>query len=440
MDTIHFRTADLPVEFCQLPATDQLLLIRAATELYTHMKEELFVSWAASEETTRADRWREEGRREVVAEKRVLAAALTAAEATAEALRATMDRKVEERVADRIAIVRAECETDKMREMLVLRERIAAAEGKEKFVEMVVQSNETIQARVHELEEQLTQYRQAKTKSSHAIGKAGEAEVYDMLMNTVCPAFQFATVKDMSQISHSADFHLTVMGEDGSKIKILVDSKKYNKPVSSAECLKLHADVDADDEARAGLLVSLKTHIQTAKTFQISRTEKNRPVMYLTFQHTEESQRSKILCWAVRVLQSIAVEKNFNDRQHMIDRIELFLNSFNREIKSMDCNIKTLMKSIDGFKKIRNDLVKKITNFRNNDTISDDGGAVADNGSEGDIDIIEHVDDNSVTVTEITTEDTICSAIRKDGGRCKSKRAINSELCKYHGRRAVGGS
>jgi hypothetical protein len=193
-----------------------------------------------------------------------------------------------------------------------------------------------------------------------------------MLVNNVCPAFQFATVKDMSHVSHAADFHLTVMGEDGSKIKILVDSKNYNKPVSTAECLKLHSDVDADDEARAGLLVSLQTHIQTAKSFQIRRTEKNRPVMYLTFQHTEDTQRSEILCWAVRVLQSIAIEKNADDRQHMIERLEVFLNSFNHEIKSMDCNIKSLMKNVDAFKKIRNDMMQKITKFRNNEVIDDD--------------------------------------------------------------------
>lgn len=386
-----------------------------------HMKEELFVSWAATEETTRAERWREEGRREIVTEKRALAAALAAAEATAEALRATVDRKVEERVADRIAIVRAECETDKMREMLVLRERIATAEGKDKYIEslegnvsLLRDKHATLEARYAELNTQLLEVTTSNTKSSHAIGKAGEAEVYDMLMNTVCPAFQFATVKDMSQINHSADFHLTVMGEDGSKIKILVDSKKYNKPVSTVECLKLHADVDADDEARAGLLVSLQTHIQTAKTFQIRRTEKNRPVMYLTFQNTDESQRGEILCWAVRVLQAIAVEKNFNDRQHMIDRIEIFLNSFNSEIKDMDVTIRSLMKNVDAMKVIRNNIVGKITKFRTMDEIEEDTSQ----------DVIEHIINEPI--------DTQCNAIKSDGKRCLNRRFGDGDTCKIH--------
>jgi len=436
LKTIQFRATDLPTEFCQLPAADQLLLIRAATNLYTHMKDELFDAWNATDEAERAERWRDEGRREVGSEKRALAAALSAAEATAEALRVTIDRKVEERVHDRIGTLRAEYEMGHMREMLVLREKLATLEGKEKFVEMIVADNVMIQGRVRELERELEKFRTAATKSSHAIGKAGEAEVYDMLVNTVCPMFQFATVKDMSHVSHAADFHLTVMGEDGSKIKILVDSKKYNKPVTSAEIQKLHTDVDADDEARAGLLVSLQTHIQTAKSFQIRRTEKNRPVMYLTFQHTGEAYRGEILCWAVRVLQSIAIEKNISDQQHMIDKIELFLNSFNKEIKDMDMNIKALMKNVDAFKKVRNDIVHKITKFRANDDTSENG-SVLDIVYEDESNVIEHISSESVVTPDVKCEVLTCSAIRQDGGKCRSKRAINSELCKYHGKRVT---
>lgn len=414
--TLKFRTADLPHEFCQLAAADQLLLIRAATSLYTHMREELYESWNSTDEAERAEKWREEGRREVGSEKRALAAALAAAEATAEALRATVDRKVEERVSDRLGAIRSEYEMVRMKEMLALREKIASFEGREKFVEMIVSDNATIQGKVHDLEKQLEQYRVAATKSSHAIGKAGEAEVYDMLVNNVCPAFQFATVKDMSHVSHAADFHLTVMGEDGSKIKILVDSKNYNKPVSSVECLKLHSDVDADDEARAGLLVSLQTHIQTAKSFQIRRTEKNRPVMYLTFQHVNDSQRSDILCWAIRVLQSIAVEKNTDDRQHMIERLELFLNSFNREIKGMDCTIKSLLKNVDAFKKIRNDMMVKITKFRNND-VEDEGIEAVDSESE---------------------QEGGCTTIIKATGQPCGKPAVFGEKCRNHAPRKKG--
>jgi hypothetical protein len=422
MDTIHFRTADLPVEFCQLPGADQLLLIRAATELYTHMKEELFVSWAATEETVQSERWREEGRREVVTEKRALAAALAAAEATAEALRATVDRRVEERVADRIAIVRAECETDKMREMLVLRERIATAEGKDKYIEslegnvsLLRDKHATLETRYADLNTQLLEVTTSNTKSSHAIGKIGEATVLDLLETTVLQEFPYSTVKDMTTVSHAADFHLWIMTPKGKRVKMLVDSKKYKRRINSDEINKLIADVDADDDAECGMMISLDSAICTMKQFQIKNTPKHKPILYLSFDGVSEEHRREVVCWGVHALLAVTKEIKHSTRDVIADNIDYFLSQINENVKDIDSAIRTQSRALDSLRQARTNIIASIQNFR----------------KMAMLDGVEDDSDEEVTMG--------CSTILKaTGTRCGKPVVTGSEKCRGHAPRKAG--
>ena len=438
MATIAFRVADLPAEFCRLPHADQLVLIRTATGLYTEVKEGLYASWSAAmtaDETTKAEQWREEGRKaasaeammtlqSVTAEKRLMAEALVQAEAINVSLRDAIEKEAGRRLVEKMEAVRTEFEMEKMREMVALRERLATLESREKYTVSLEETVGYLKEKVATVEAKFMEQTIATTRSSHAIGKAGETEIYDLLENVVCPAFQFSTLKNMSHIYHAAAFHLSVMAEDGSKIKILIDAKKYNYPVTSAEIQKLHKDVDADDDARAGLMVSIQTHIQTAKTFQIRKTERNRPVMCISFQHVDESMRGEILCWAVRVLQAIAVEKNGDDRQIMIEKLDIFLKSLQQEVMGMDVNIRQVLKTVEAFKKVRNTLLEKITKFSTIGTVD-----------EADMDDkIEHIVEDTEIEEKPATRDMIrCEFIKKDGKRCQIKRVDGAEFCKIHG-------
>lgn len=415
--TIQFRTTDLPTEFCQLPAADQLLLIRAATELYKHMKEELFVSWAATEETVQAERWREEGRREVVTEKRALAAALTAAEATAEALRATVDRRVEERVADRITMVRAECEATKMKEMLVLRERLAAAEGREKYTEslettvsLMRDKVTSLEVRQGELNAQLLELTTPNTKSSHAIGKSGEATILEICEQSVLPHFLNARIEDMSHVGHSADFHMWLMSPIGKSVKLLIDVKKYKEAVRTKEIAKLHADVDADDDAMGGLLVSLDSQIATTKQFQIEKTKNRKTILYVILKDMDDTIRGQVMLWAVRVLSTIATEDSDDGHQHLMDNIQIFLKEINLSVRDAEMAWRACNKAAEAAKATRDGLLQRMTEFR--------VGTLRETPANDGSDAVE--------------EDTQCSATKSDGKRCLNRRSGDGTTCKIH--------
>jgi hypothetical protein len=139
----------------------------------------------------------------------------------------------------------------------------------------------------------------ASTKSSHVIGKTGEATVLELLESGVIARFEHSELKDMTSVGHAADFHVWVVNAEGKRVKILVDSKKYKRAVSSEEIAKLAEDVDADVEASAGILISLDSGICTKKQFQISRTPKQKPILYLIVQDTTVDQQRDMISWSV---------------------------------------------------------------------------------------------------------------------------------------------
>jgi hypothetical protein len=255
------------------------------------------------------------------------------------------------------------------------------------------------------------------TKSSHAIGKKGESEVYDMLLNGVCQVFQYSSVCNMSGVTHSADFHLTIRGEDGAPIKILIDSKKYARPVGSSEIKKLHSDIDADDDARAGMMISLNSPIQTARMFMIKYTDKGRPVLYLTLEDVEVEKQKDVLCWGVYVLQSIAGKRDIDDRLHMIEELDLFLGGLDKSVKEIDVVIRQQNKAISAMRDMKAALIRKIESFRE---ARMDGG-----GEQGVGDAIEHLDGDD--------EETGCEAILKTTGKkCGRKVSGGGVRCGVH--------
>ena len=390
---------------------------------YKVVKADLYKTWSASmegDESVKADVWRSEGRQamlETVKAKLVAAeeavARAAAAEGQVHQLRASVDAEVTRKLTEALEGQRKDYELTKMAEMSVLKERIAAAEAREEMIEMVKNSNTLMGEKIVLLEEQVAAQTAANTKSSHAIGKAGEAEVFDMLQNHVCNEFQYSEVKDMAHISHVADFHLWVVASDLSRVKILIDSKKYKRPIQTSEIDKLNSDVDADDEARAGLMISHESSIQTRKQFSIHRTAKNKPVMYITFQDMTTEMKHRVLSWSVRVLQSIALEKNLDEKIKMVDAIDALLVSLEKSIKKIDGAIRIQSKAVDVMKEIRAELLQKVTTFRK-------GGDIEDDNS------IEHVD-------EIDDSTGVCIAtLKKTGKRCNRVIVSGSDKCGLH--------
>ena len=395
METLRF--ADLHPAYATASAEESALMANLGAAVYGLVRERLHASWSAvlgTEDTVKADLWRTEGRmaaleevksRLVEAEK--LSVRLVAAEGAAEALHAGVEAEVVRRLTRDLEGARKDYDLVKAGEMAVLKEALAKADGQSTAYAMLVEAHESMKGRIADLEEELSGHKAAATKSSHAIGKQGEATIWEMLETNVLPEFLHVEAKNMTGVSHAADFHLKVMLANGSRIKILIDAKKYKRSVNSDEIAKLIADVDSDPEAHAGLMVSLVSQICTMKQFQIKNTDKGKPILYLSFADIETEQQAAILCWGIRALMS-AVHESSEEVSIDIERIEELLTEICGELKNIDSMVKSHQKMIDTLRTMKNTILAKIGDYRGK--------------PDGEMGVISHVNEGCITLVKAT--------------------------------------
>lgn len=382
MPAKDLRIVDLHPAYRSVSHEEAVEMANVGAAVYGTAKEFLREQWAVAmgaEEAAKADSWRAEGRMSAIEEWATklkemegVSVRLAAAEAANEQLRNTVDNEVKRRIGDQLDGFRKDYELAKIKEMEVLRmeistlkQNLAAASAQEKYVCAIEEANALMRDKLVEFEEK------TKVKTSTQIGKEGEAEIMDMLEGTVCKEFEHATVKNMSGVSHMGDFHVWVMGANGDRIKIIIDSKKYGKSVPHAEVEKLHRDVDADEEASAGLMISHHSGISSMKNFKIGRTTRNRPVLYMSFQNLEEGVKHQMLCWGVRTLQAIAMEQNMEEKLRKLEEINEFLSEIDTSVVEFDGAIRKQVQALDAMKWARTKLVHKLTEFRNKKTSED---------------------------------------------------------------------
>ena len=386
---MSLRLSDLHEIYRSVDPAEARLIANLGAEVYVAARDRLREAWSAemsAEEGAKADVWRAEGRvaaleevkgRLTAAEDAVVRAAT--AEGTVSALRSAMETEVTRRVGESLAGFRKDYDLEKMKEMTALREQIAAAKPTEELLAVLREKVTTLEAARDTLQAQLMDHMTANTKSSHAIGKAGEATVWEMIEGVVLSEFTYAEAKNMSGVSHAADFHLWVDGPKGRRLKILIDSKKYKRAVNSDEIAKLTADVDADEDAHAGLMVSLTSPIFTRKQFQIRASGKGKPILYMSFYDIATEYHANMLCWAVRALIS-AIHDTPEEVNMDVERIEDLLTDINTSLKDVDGMVKTHQKMIDMLRSMKHGILQKISEFRGDvdDTISQtpEGGCV----------------------------------------------------------------
>ena len=368
------RIADLHEDYRGASAEEAIAMANLGAICYRSVKTELYEQWSTTmqgDESAKADIWRSEGRQAMLESVKAkiiaaeeMSARLAAAEGTIQQLRASVEAEAGRRLAEALDGHRKDFEIAKLEEVSLLKERIAMLEGKEGFVQMVLESQVFMKEKITALETQLAQQTVANTKSSHAIGKAGEATVLDILNTHVIPSLPYAAVKDMTSVSHAADFHLTAMLETGNKAKILIDSKKYKRRVNTNEIEKLFADVDADEEANAGIMISLESYIFTMKQFQIARTPMQKPVLFISFCDISEEMRKDLTTWAVRILIDILSQKTSDDKDSMVANLNVFLSEMDEVVKELDSGLRSLIKSVESIKNTRDGLIRRIVNFR----------------------------------------------------------------------------
>ena len=365
------RIADLHPAYAAASVEEAMLMANLGAAVYGLVRERLHASWSAvlgTEDTVKADVWRSEGRmaaleevKAQLAEAEKLSVRLAAAEGTADALRSDVDAEVTRRLARELEGARKDYDLVKAGEVAGLKEALAKAEGQAAAYSMLVEAHESMKSRIADLEEEVSVHRAAATKSSHAIGKQGEATVWEMIETTVLPEFPYAEAKNMSGVSHAADFHLWVMGPSGKQVKMLIDSKKYKRAVNSEEINKLIADVDADDEAHAGMLISLVSPIFTKKQFEIRNTPKQKPILYISFHDIGDEFHRQLLCNGVRALIAVVNEMKEENRSDMIQQYDEIVAEVTKSAKEIDLVIRSQVKAIDSLRQIKASLLDKIT-------------------------------------------------------------------------------
>jgi len=431
MSTRSLQIADLHPSYATASPEEAVEMANLGAAAYGIVRERLHASWTSSMgagEAAKADRWQAEGRLAAVEELKAqlgaaegLSVRLAAAEGTVDALRASIESEVSRRLVKEVDAARKDYDLVKMQEMSALKEQLASAASAELMIQMVSEAHESMKGKILYLEEQrallqtqLLEATLSNTKSSHVIGKQGEASVLELLEETVLPAFHHSMVKDMTSVKHAADFHLYLMSAHGTHVKILIDSKKYKQVVNSAEINKLNADVDADDDAQCGMMISLDSAISTTKQFQVKFTAKKKPVLYLTFQDMSLELRKEVICWAVQSLLAIVGEVDQSSRNLMLENIELFLAGIDSSVKEIDNVIRGQVKVIEGMRQVKSSIIQKISAYR-----------------ECDGDNIEIINDD-IPVSEDSTTGGCVTILKTTGLSCGKSVYLSTNKCKHH--------
>lgn len=411
------RIAELHEDYRAASHEEAIAMANLGAVSYRAVKAELYEQWSTSmkgDESSKAEIWRAEGRQMMLDSVRAkivsaeeMSARLVAAEGTIQQLRASVEAEASRRTAAALEGHRKDYEIAKMAEISGLKERIATFEGKEGFFQIVSESQVFMKEKIATLEAQLAQQMAANTKSSQAIGKQGETIVLDMLENTVCKVFPHSTVKDMTALPHAADFHLWIMTPLGKKLKILVDSKKYKRAVNSDEINKLYVDMDADEECQCGIMISIDSGICTKRQFCFSRTLKQKPVLFLSFQDMTPETQKDILCWGIQVLSEFVLERNDAARQEMLNKVDEFIDTLLVSVKDIDAVIRDQMKSVTTMKEVRSKILKSVASFRGEEETEEKGKAAL-------------------------ADDVRCVALKSSGDRCLNRRGVDSDCCKVH--------
>lgn len=418
------RIADLHEAYRSATPADAIAMANLGAICWTAAKSELFSHWEtamSAEETAKADTWRKEGAATMLesvkgrlALAETLSVRLATAEATVSQLQADMEAEAAKRAEALVAAARQDLLATKAMELAEMKARLAAAEAKEEMLNMLREGQAAMRVNIQNLEAELAKFR--TTKSSHALGKIGEAEIFDMLNGYVVPCFSYAEVRDMTAVKHVADFHLWVTGPTQKRTKILIDSKKYSSPVQNSEIEKLYSDVDADEEADAGLMVSLDSAIYTKAQFQVAKTKKGKPCMFMTFEKLDDGIRQEVLCWAVRVLVEVVAMQNKDTQDVMIADLQMFLTEMDASVSDMENCMKICRNLHDTMRDAKERLMMRVNTYRVR------CGMSAATGGGGSVDSITHV---------IETP-TRCSALNASGEQCKSRRVAKGDLCARH--------
>lgn len=401
-EMLRLRLRDLHPLFATVSAEEAHLIANLGATVYESAGAELRKKWTeemSADEGAKAEVWRREGATEMADTLRGKLVAGEAAIARVSVLEASVESEVERRMGEMLALHQKEFELSKRMEIHALEMQIAEMRGKAAMVKLLEEAQVGMREMVASRDAELAKYK--ITKSSHALGKIGEATMLEMLNSYVIPQFAYSEVRDMTTVSHKGDFHLYVLGPSGKRVKIMIDVKKYASPVQACEVEKLYNDLNSDD-ADVGMMVSLDSPISAKTQFQVVRTTSGKPCMFLSFDKLDDGIRQEVLCWAVRVIVGVATSDDSAKQDEMIAKIQTFMSEMSETTVELDGCMKACKALHDSLRGIKERFVMRISTHS--------GG--------GNTDSME--------------TDTRCRGMNATGSQCKSRKVPLKLLCARH--------
>lgn len=414
---MSLQLEELSAVYGSVSHEEAIAIANLGAACYLAAKDQLYEAWAATQDDTeREDLWRKEGGMAMLESLKGRLATGDAAVARLAALQASMGLELDRRLEELMSVRMKEVEVTKREEMLVLKGQVIELQGASKMMAMLEQAHRSMTAEIEKLREENESLKEATaTKSSHALGKIGEATVFDMLMSYVVPKLAYAEVRDMTKVRHAADFHLSAVGPTGKRYKIIIDVKKYVTPVKSGEIEKLCSDMDADEEADAGILVSMDSGIHTKEQFQIIRTEKKKPCLFMMFQHIDDDMRKDMFCWAANVLINILSQENKEDQDAMIEEISGFIESLSVLLVTLGNSVKHAETHAEALRDTHRHIMVILNRYKSKCGILSVTGGVA------------------AAKAPMTMKDLgRCQFVRSNGEQCKFTIKNVGDYCKKH--------
>lgn len=405
---LRLRLQELHPLYATVSAEEAHRIANLGATVYESTGAELRKVWEeemSADEGMKADMWRKEGAAELADTLRTKLAAGEAAITRMSVLEASVEAEVDRRLSEVLSLQQKEFELSKRMEVHALETQIAEMRGKAAMVKLLEEAQVGMREMVASREAELAKYK--TTKSSHALGKIGEATMLDMLNSYVIPQFAYSEVKDMTTVKHKGDFHLWVLGPSGKRVKIMIDVKKYASPVQTCEVDKLYSDLSNDD-ADVGMMVSLDSPITAKTQFQIVRTTTGKPCMFLSFDKLDDGIRQEVLCWAVRVIVGVATSDDNAKQDEMIAKIQTFMSEMSETTVELDGCMKACKALHESLRGIKERFVMRIS------TNNDSG-------------------------TDSTEADTRCKGMNASGAQCKSRRIPTKMLCARHDAQLTSG-
>lgn len=195
---------------------------------------------------------------------------------------------------------------------------------------------------------------QNQNQSSQALGKIGEKEVEKLLQE-----FVNGEITNVTTESHGSDFRISISNGAGDSI-FLLDSKNFKTPIPKKDREKLVRDIDEDSTVSGGILVSLNSIISTKNHFEIDKTEKKKPLIFICLKDMDFQESGRCLASAFRILTAISTTHDEEEKDDLLKKIQNQVRELNLRIREITNIITAQNKQIDTLVSLKENLKKNL--------------------------------------------------------------------------------